>query len=80
LRKSFVSLDLCARISAGRSFPDGAATAGPANCVIVNAEDGVDVSEKLLIPTQERRRLLSQAIPFVVFHRPLAGPMASSHR
>jgi hypothetical protein len=42
LGKSFVSLDLCARISAGREFPDGAVTAGPANCLIVNAEDGAE--------------------------------------
>jgi hypothetical protein len=38
--KSFVALDLCARLSAGRPFPDGAAGPGPGSCIILNGEDG----------------------------------------
>lgn len=40
LGKSLVSLDLCARLSRGLPFPDGAAPAGPANALVLNAEDG----------------------------------------
>jgi hypothetical protein len=38
--KSLVTLDLCARLSTGRPFPDGAAVAGPGRCLLLNAEDG----------------------------------------
>lgn len=37
--KSILTLDLCARITTGRPFPDGAAGAAPGNVVILNAED-----------------------------------------
>ena len=39
LGKSLVALDLCARLSTGRPFPDGAASAGPACSIVLNAED-----------------------------------------
>jgi putative DNA primase/helicase len=40
LGKSLVVLDLAARLTTGQPFPDGAASPGPANVVIINAEDG----------------------------------------
>jgi putative DNA primase/helicase len=40
LGKSLVTLDFCARLSRGRPLPDGSATPGPANAVVLNAEDG----------------------------------------
>lgn len=39
LGKSLVALDLCARLSTGRSFPDGAAPPAAANSVVLNGED-----------------------------------------
>jgi hypothetical protein len=41
LLKSFLTLDLCARLSTGRPFPDGSPSGGPANSLILNAEDRV---------------------------------------
>src|SRR5437868_6274486 len=40
LGKSFVALDLCARLSTGRPWPDGAAPLAPATSVVLNGEDG----------------------------------------
>lgn len=37
--KSLISLDLCARVTTGREFPDGAAPSPPANVLILNGED-----------------------------------------
>jgi hypothetical protein len=42
LGKSLVTLDLCARLSTGRPFPDGSASPGPAAAVILNGEDGAE--------------------------------------
>lgn len=42
LGKSLVALDLCARLSTGRAFPDGAPTFGLANSLVINGEDGDD--------------------------------------
>jgi hypothetical protein len=39
LGKSLVSLDLCARLSTGRPWPDGSPSPGPQSSVIINAED-----------------------------------------
>ena len=39
LGKSLVALDLCARLSTGRPFPDGHPCPGPAASVVINAED-----------------------------------------
>jgi hypothetical protein len=39
LGKSLLTLDLCARLSTGRPFPDGAPGTGPASAIILNAED-----------------------------------------
>jgi hypothetical protein len=39
LGKSFLALDLCARLSAGRAWPDGAAVAAPAAAIYLNGED-----------------------------------------
>src|SRR6185437_677137 len=39
LGKSLVTLDLCARLSTGRPFPDDSAGPGPAAALILNGED-----------------------------------------
>src|SRR6266849_6665162 len=39
LGKSLVTLDLCARLSLGRAFPDGRPSPGPANALVLNGED-----------------------------------------
>jgi hypothetical protein len=40
--KSLITLDLCARITTGQSFPDGAAAIPPSNVLILNGEDGAE--------------------------------------
>ncbi len=42
LGKSLVTLDLCARLSSGRPWPDGTASPGPQSAVVINAEDRED--------------------------------------
>jgi hypothetical protein len=39
LGKSLITLDLCARLSTGRPFPDGQPPAAPANSLVLSAED-----------------------------------------
>jgi hypothetical protein len=39
LGKSLIALDLCARLSTGRPFPDGQPSSGPANSLVLSAED-----------------------------------------
>ncbi|MCI0464974.1 MAG: AAA family ATPase [Gemmataceae bacterium] len=39
LGKSMLALDLCARLSTGRPFPDGSPSPGPANALVLSAED-----------------------------------------
>jgi hypothetical protein len=39
LGKSFVALDLCARLSTGRPWPDGAPAPAPAACIFLSGED-----------------------------------------
>jgi hypothetical protein len=39
--KSLLTLDLAARLTSGRPWPDGAAAAPPGNVVLVNCEDGL---------------------------------------
>lgn len=39
LGKSLLTLDLCARLSTGRPFPDGRPGPGPANALVLSAED-----------------------------------------
>ena len=39
LGKSLLTLDLCARLSTGRPFPDGQPGPGPANALVLSAED-----------------------------------------
>jgi hypothetical protein len=39
LGKSLIALDLCARLSTGRPFPDGQPAPGPANALVLSAED-----------------------------------------
>jgi AAA domain len=41
LGKSLVALDLCARLSTARPFPDGSPSPGPANSLVLSAEDGL---------------------------------------
>jgi hypothetical protein len=38
--KSLIALDLCARLSTGRPWPDGSPGPGPADCIYLNGEDG----------------------------------------
>jgi hypothetical protein len=40
LGKSLITLDLCARLSTGRPFPDGSPSPGPASSIVLNGEDG----------------------------------------
>lgn len=40
LGKSLITMDLCARVTTGQKFPDGAPGRDPATVVIANAEDG----------------------------------------
>jgi hypothetical protein len=42
LGKSLMTLDLSARLTTGRPFPDDAPSPGPANAILLNAEDGID--------------------------------------
>jgi hypothetical protein len=42
LGKSLIALDLCARLSTGRPFPDGRVPPGPVASLVLNAEDGAD--------------------------------------
>jgi hypothetical protein len=44
LGKSLVTLDLCARLSTGRPFPDGRPGPGPGNCIILNSEDDAETT------------------------------------
>lgn len=37
--KSLIALDLCARLSTGAAFPDGRPSPGPANSLVLSAED-----------------------------------------
>jgi hypothetical protein len=37
--KSLIALDLCARLSTGRPFPDGQPSPGPCNALVLSAED-----------------------------------------
>jgi hypothetical protein len=39
LDKSLIALDLCARLSTGRPFPDGQPSPGPTNTLVLSAED-----------------------------------------
>lgn len=39
--KSLVALDLCARLSTGRPFPDGVSNSGPRTAVLLDGEDDV---------------------------------------
>src|SRR6516162_10049400 len=40
LGKSLLALDLCARLTTGRPWPDGSPAPEPANVLVLNAEDG----------------------------------------
>src|SRR5437868_10099227 len=42
LGKSLVALDLCARLSTGRPFPDGSLGSGPGTALILNGEDSAE--------------------------------------
>jgi hypothetical protein len=41
LGKSLLTLDLCARLTSGRDFPDGSPAATPCNVIVLNAEDSM---------------------------------------
>src|SRR4051812_45980782 len=42
LGKSLVTLDLCARLTPGRPFPDGSPGTRPRNVLVLNGEDGAE--------------------------------------
>jgi hypothetical protein len=42
LSKSFLALDLCARLTTGRPWPDGTPGPGPASCVFLSGEDSIE--------------------------------------
>jgi len=67
LGKSLLALDLCARLSTGRPFPDDQPGSGVGNAIVLNAEDsaqdttrprlqalGADL-ERIFVPCQEER-------------------------
>jgi hypothetical protein len=62
--KSLLTLDLCARLTQGRPFPDDAPAPGPANVLLLNAEDSPDDT---LIP---RLRSLGADLQRVYFAEP----------
>jgi putative DNA primase/helicase len=39
LGKSYITLDLCARLTSGRALPDGCPADTPCNVIMLNAED-----------------------------------------
>ncbi|MBV9124028.1 MAG: AAA family ATPase [Planctomycetes bacterium] len=51
LSKSLLTLDLCARLTTGRPFPDDSPSPGPANVIILNAEDSL---QDTIIPRLQR--------------------------
>jgi len=51
LGKSLIALDLCARLSTGRPFPDGRPGPGPANALVLSAEDS---PADTIVPRLER--------------------------
>jgi hypothetical protein len=51
LGKSLIALDLCARLSTGRPFPDGRPSPGPANALVLSAED---TASDTIVPRLER--------------------------
>jgi hypothetical protein len=65
LGKSLVTLDLCARVTTGRPFPDNSPGAEPGNVLVLNGEDGAEDTirprlhalgadqERVFIPHQE---------------------------
>jgi hypothetical protein len=71
---TLIALDLCARLSRGRPFPDGSPSPGPTNCLVLNAEDdprlcrnrtplcGFDVAHPAAQPDHAEHRVL-----FVLF-------------
>jgi hypothetical protein len=69
LGKSLLALDLCARLSTGQPFPDGAPTCGPANSIVLNAEDGAadTIRPRLEALGADLRRVFA-------IHRRDAGP------
>ncbi len=64
LGKSLLALDLCARLSAGRTWPDGSAGPEPCSALVLNAEDDNDhtVRSRLEAAGADRDRV------FVVDH------------
>src|SRR4051794_9137327 len=71
LGKSLLALDLCARLSTGRPWPDGSPSPGPAACLVLNGEDGDDDT---VLP---RLQALGAELDRVfVWRRQLAAPLS----
>jgi hypothetical protein len=47
--KSWLTLDLCARLTTGRPFPDGSPGLAPSNVIAANGEDGADTVRSRLL-------------------------------
>ncbi len=76
LGKSFVALDLCARLSTGRPWPDDAPAPAPANSIVLNGEDdpertlgprlaglGADLSRVFVLDRQGTAPTASLSLP-----------------
>jgi putative DNA primase/helicase len=63
LGKSLVTLDLCARLSTGRPFPDGSCCPGVGNSIVLNGEDGAEdtIRPRLQALGADLERVSSQA-------------------
>jgi hypothetical protein len=59
LGKSLVALDLCARVSTGRDFPDGTPNPGPSNVIVFHGEDAAEdvVNPRLEALAADRGRI-----------------------
>ena len=76
LGKSFVALDLCARLSTGRPWPDDAPASAPANSIVLNGEDdpertlgprlaglGADLARVFVLDRQDTDRPATLSLP-----------------
>lgn len=76
LGKSTLALDLAARVSIGASMPDGPSTTGPANVVVLSAEDGLadTIRPRLDAAGADTGRIVSLTINENDAERGLASP------
>src|SRR5438309_8112547 len=77
LGKSLVTLDLCARITTGRDFPDGSPGHAPANVLIFHGEDAAEdvVNPRLDSLGADRARVFHVHRPHQFGPEPLSFPV-----